>query len=175
MGWAYTLQFCSMPVEGFLARWLVPIHAGMDGWRWMFVIGSLGAVFVWMLQQRLPESPRWLESLGRPAEAEAIVRDIEAKVGAVKGGSSTVADPLERPLRLPASTLFHHEYAGRTAMLWVFQVLQTLGYYGFGTLVPLILVAKGYNVVHSLEYTALSFFGYPVGSLISLPHCVARR
>ncbi|MCL6633440.1 MAG: MFS transporter [Alicyclobacillus herbarius] len=168
MGWAYTLQFCSMPVEGFLARWLVPLHPGMAGWRWLFIIGSLGAVFVWALQQRLPESPRWLEAMGRHSEAEAIVRHIEASVGAV--GDHAVADvEAVKPPRLPVSTLFHRQYRGRTTMLWVFQILQTLGYYGFGTLVPLILAAKGYTVIHSLEYTALSFFGYPIGSLISLP------
>jgi putative MFS transporter len=54
-------------------------------------------------------------------------------------------------------------------MLWIFQCLQTLGYYGFGTLVPLILTQKGFDVVTSLGYSALTFLGYPLGSLISLP------
>jgi len=54
-------------------------------------------------------------------------------------------------------------------MLWVFHIFQTFGYYGFGTLVPLVLVSKGIEVTTSFEYAALSFIGYPLGSLISVP------
>ncbi|GEO25484.1 hypothetical protein AAC03nite_12690 [Alicyclobacillus acidoterrestris] len=54
-------------------------------------------------------------------------------------------------------------------MLCVFHILQSIRYYGFGTLVPIVLAAKSYTVTHSLEYTAISFIGYPIGSLISLP------
>ena len=50
-----------------------------------------------------------------------------------------------------------------------FHVFQTVGYYGFGTLVPTVLAAKGYSVVTSLTFTSLTFIGYPVGSALSLP------
>ena len=54
-------------------------------------------------------------------------------------------------------------------MLWIFQFLQTVGYYGFGTLAPLVLAAKGFDVVESLGYTAVIFLGYPAGSALSVP------
>ena len=54
-------------------------------------------------------------------------------------------------------------------MLCVFHVFQTVGYYGFGTLVPTVLAAKGYSIVTSLTFTSLTFIGYPVGSALSLP------
>jgi putative MFS transporter len=54
-------------------------------------------------------------------------------------------------------------------MLAVFQILQVFGYYGFGTLAPLVLANKGYDIVHSLAFSALSFVGYPIGSLLSIP------
>jgi len=57
----------------------------------------------------------------------------------------------------------------RTWMMVVFHLLQTLGYYGFGTLVPLVLAAKGYAVSQSLLFAALTYLGYPVGSALSLP------
>jgi putative MFS transporter len=47
--------------------------------------------------------------------------------------------------------------------------LYVFGYYGFASLVPLVLIAKGQTVVHSLSYTAMSFIGYPIGSALSLP------
>lgn len=54
-------------------------------------------------------------------------------------------------------------------MLWVFCILSVVGYYGFGTLAPQIVAAKGYGVVAGLGFTALSFLGYPVGSALVLP------
>jgi putative MFS transporter len=32
-----------------------------------------------------------------------------------------------------------------------------------------VLASKGYTITHSLEYVALSFIGYPLGSLLSVP------
>lgn len=40
------------------------------GWRAMFAIVGVGAMIVWVLRKKMPESPRWLESKGRYAEAE---------------------------------------------------------------------------------------------------------
>jgi putative MFS transporter len=54
-------------------------------------------------------------------------------------------------------------------MLVIFQVLQTVAYYGFATLAPLVLVSKGFTVTESLGYAALTFAGYPLGSLASVP------
>jgi putative MFS transporter len=48
------------------------------------------------------------------------------------------------------------------------ELLQTVGYYGFGSLAPIVLTAKGFSVVSSLGYVALSFLGYPLGSFISV-------
>ena len=46
----------------------------------------------------------------------------------------------------------------------VFHVLQTVGYYGFGSLVPLVLASKGYTVSSRSCIPRLTFVGYPVGS-----------
>jgi putative MFS transporter len=74
---------------------------------------------------------------------------------------------VQRRVRL--SALFSGHYRSRVMMLGVFHIFQTIGYYGFGTLVPLVLAAKGYSVVTSLTFTTLTFIGYPVGSALSLP------
>jgi putative MFS transporter len=66
-------------------------------------------------------------------------------------------------------SLFVPPYRRRTAMMVMFHALQSWGYYGFGTLVPIVLVARGYPVAQSLLFTALTYAGYPVGSAISLP------
>jgi putative MFS transporter len=67
------------------------------------------------------------------------------------------------------SEIFRPPYRRRTVMLYVFQFLQTVGYYGFGTLAPLVLADKGFDIVESLGFSALIFVGYPLGSALSVP------
>ncbi|KLU60640.1 inner membrane metabolite transport protein YdjE [Peptococcaceae bacterium CEB3] len=173
LAWTYTISFLGIPAAGFLSMILVPMHPfGWDGWRWVFVIGSLGAAIVWILRSLLPESPRWLESVGRVEEAEAITAKMETEA-IEKYGNDSLSTPKAEEVptygKFPFRALFSKLYLKRTIMLWIFQVFQSVGYYGFGTIVPMVLVAKGYSVVHSLTYTALSFIGYPIGSALSLP------
>lgn len=170
---AYTLGFIGVPTVGLLARFLVPTAPlGVAGWRWVFGVGSLGGAIVWALRSRLPESPRWLESVGRRAEADRIVTAMEEDAQLHPRGDDLPppdGEPATRQARVPLRVLFSPEYRGRTMMLWVFQVFQSVGYYGFGTLVPMVLVAKGFSVVSSLTYTSLVFLGYPLGSALSIP------
>ncbi|MEV0073826.1 MFS transporter [Amycolatopsis sp. NPDC050768] len=171
IAWAYTLAFCGVPVVGFLAKGLTEgSFLGIAGWRWLFVIGALGAGVVFLLRRGLPESPRWLHSVGRTQEAETVIRGLEAEAGQAPAEEPAPA-PVEKPVRkaAPIRDLFGSTYRRRTIMMTVFHVLQTIGYYGFGTMVPLVLAAKGYPVSQSLLFTALTFLGYPVGSALSLP------
>jgi putative MFS transporter len=59
-------QFPAVPIVAFLAWPLIP-HAplGLDGWRWVVLIGSAGAIVIRFIRPALPESPRWLARRGR--------------------------------------------------------------------------------------------------------------
>ena len=174
--WAYTIGFLGVPLAALLGGKLVAHQQllGIDGWRWLLVFGGLGAVFVMAVRTMLPESPRWLESRGRDADAREVVASVVAKV----------APSTRLPDSLPARTahsgdearsvaevlrIAFRDYRKRTVMLVIFQILQTVAYYGFGTLAPLVLVSKGFEVTQSLGYAALTFAGYPLGSLLSVP------
>jgi MFS transporter, putative metabolite:H+ symporter len=165
---AYTIGFCGIPAVGFGARVLVPTHfLGVAGWRWLFVAGALGGIVIWALQRYLVESPRWLETAGRPAEA----RDVAAFLLEHPGQSlPLLSSPVEKKQtsRPAFLALFAPENRRRTLMLYVFQIFQTVGYYGFGTMVPLVLAHKGFSVLTSLTYTTIAFLGYPIGSALSL-------
>ncbi len=55
------IQFCAVPTVALLAWLLVPrTPFGLDGWRWVVLLGATGAILVWWIRLRVPESPRWL-------------------------------------------------------------------------------------------------------------------
>ncbi|PWJ04724.1 MFS transporter [Streptomyces sp. NWU49] len=179
--WAYTLAFVGVPAVGFAALWLVPLSPlGIDGWRWLFVIGSLGSAVVWVLRRNLIESPRWLAANGREQEAEELVSRMEAEVPAAIREQGRAPLPAPAAAEAPGTVssparaarlrdVFQARFRRRTAMLWVFCTLSVVGYYGFGALAPQILAARGYDVVTSLGFTAVSFLGYPIGALLTVP------
>jgi MFS transporter, putative metabolite:H+ symporter len=56
-----TIQFCAVPMVALFAWLLVPrAPLGLDGWRWVVLFGAAGAILVWWIRLRLPESPRWV-------------------------------------------------------------------------------------------------------------------
>ncbi len=161
----------AVPLVAFLAWILVPIAPlGLDGWRWVVLIGSVGAIFVWFLRLGLPESPRWLAQQGRLDEAEAVMAAIEAKVEAEYGQPLPPVGAPEMELPRAGSYLeaFSPEYRKRTIMLSVFQFFQTIGFYGFANWVPTLLIAKGIHVTQTLEYTFIIALAFPIWPLVSM-------
>src|SRR5579863_3141377 len=80
------ITFSVVPVIAFLAWAMKGTHPfGLDYWRVVILIGSVGALAVWIIRRKVPESPRWLARHGREDEAERIIADIEARVSKEKG------------------------------------------------------------------------------------------
>ncbi len=110
--------------------WFAPDH----GWRLAFLIGALLALVIFLMRMWLPESPRWLMTHGRIAEAEAIVAGIEKQVRAE--GHVIPSDPLPK-VRLVArtstsfaevaETLFRRQ-RGRTAVGFTLMAAQAFFY-----------------------------------------------
>ena len=174
--WAYTCSFVAVPVLGFLSLGLAKQSVvGIDGWRILLVLGSIGAGVVMLMRRGLPESPRWLAGVGRGDEAWAAVGEFESEPPAVPAHApdpATTTDTAPKPVPAavtPLRRLSISPYRERLGMLAVFHVFQSFGYYGFGTLAALVLVSRGYDVTTSLLYTALSFLGYPIGSVLAIP------
>ncbi len=99
---------------GQVGAWLVPAF----GWQAIFLVGSIPCLVITVLMLRLPESPRWLISKGRLAEADATVTEMEATAGGALPSPLSVALP-------PASTqstrwgeLLSSFYRGRTLIVW---------------------------------------------------------
>lgn len=173
--WAYTCSFLAVPALGFLSLSLPGRSLfGMEGWRVLLVAGAIGALFVIALRRGLPESPRWLASVGRIADARAALRAFESGTGpapahAADSDGDDDAAAASGPTVSALQRLRLSPYRQRLIMLVVFHLFQPFGYFGFGTLAALVLVSRGYDVTSSLLFTAVSFIGYPIGSLVSIP------
>src|SRR5690242_8958389 len=77
------VMFIAVPIVAFLAWSLVPrTPFGIDGWRWVVLIGAAASMVIWILRLYLPESPLWLARHGYGAKALAVVRQLEAATGA---------------------------------------------------------------------------------------------
>ena len=163
------LAFSAVPVVALLGWLLVPLHVfGLAGWRWVALIGSAGALFAWWFRLRVPESPRWLASHGQGQKADAIVRDMEARAMRDTGHALPPVPPAscdaqERDGRF--SELLRPPYGARTLVMSVFNLTQTVAFYGFGSWVPSLLIAKGIHVTTSLQYAFIIALANPLGPL----------
>jgi MFS transporter, putative metabolite:H+ symporter len=166
------IMFTAVPIVAFLSWQLMPLKVfGLDGWRIVVIIGSIGAVVIWWIRRQLPESARWLAQHGRVAEAEAIVGDLERKITADDGKELPAPEPIagETERKQGAwSEMWNATYRGRTIMLVIYNLFQTIGYYGFSSWVPTLLISQGVGVTKSLVYTFIIAIAAPVGPLIGV-------
>jgi putative MFS transporter len=164
------VQFAVVPLVALLAWLLVPLHPlGFDGWRWVVLIGAAGAVFVWVIRRGVPESPRWLIAHGKLEDAERVVTAMEARVQSELG--TALPPPSPHSIEEAHGTFFdilRPPYLKRTLMLVVFHFFQTIGYYGFASWVPTLIIAAGITTTSSLRYSFLIALAAPLGPLLAI-------
>src|SRR5271168_1812924 len=150
------LVVSGLPATALLGYLIIPAW----GWRPMFVIAGIGALIVWWLRKNLPESPRWLESQGRSAEAEAILEAIEKQAPgplpapAIAKAAPTDFGALARP------PLLQRMIVGS----WVLITVNTL-IFGFVTWLPQFFLQQGLTITRSFAYTLVIVLGTPFGAL----------
>ncbi len=138
------------------------IPASADGWRWAFAIGAIPALYALIVRWGLPESPRWLDRRGRHDEAEAVVRSFEASASMTAAarrrlttGPIEIVAPTATSARDRLAALWSREFRLRTLSLWVVWFCVNFSYYGAFIWIPTILVAQGYDLVRSFQFTLI--------------------
>jgi putative MFS transporter len=104
-------------------------------------------------------------------EAEKIIGDMEAKVAAETRQPLPAPQVLEGEADAKAGAwveMWSPAYRGRTIMLVVYNLFQTIGYYGFASWVPTFLISQGIEVTRSLMYTFIIAIANPIGPLIGV-------
>jgi MFS transporter, putative metabolite:H+ symporter len=176
------VQFSAVPIVALAAWLLVPLHPlGLEGWRWVVLIGAAGAGVVWVIRRGVPESPRWLIAHGKLEEAERIVSAMEARIASDLGRSLPPAatDNSEDGRQFGAQNeapvargkfidIVRPPYRSRTLMLMVFHFFQTIGYFGFASWVPTLIIAAGITITQSLHYSFLIALAAPLGPLLAI-------
>lgn len=152
---------------GFLAAALLGyslVPAAEWGWRAAIVVTALPIVLLLWWRRALPESPRWLESQGRYAEAHQILALIEIDVARSRG-----EPPIAVPAQVPAvdqvatqisvarniARLWSPSLRRISAMMWLLWLSITFCYYTFFTWIPTLMIQKGMTISQS--------FGYSIG------------
>jgi putative MFS transporter len=164
------VMFIAVPVVAFLSWWLVPLSPyGVDGWRWVVLIGAAASMVIWILRLFVPESPLWLARHGRMEDAVKIVRTLETASGAKRARPQDIPDrlPARTPAKVGYADLFKPPYLSLVVLFMVFNFCQAFGFYGFANWVPTLLVEKGITVTKSLQYSFIVAFAYPIAPLLA--------
>jgi putative MFS transporter len=136
------------------------------GWRWVFVIAGVAALIVWFLRKSLPESPRWLESQGRTAEAEQIVADIVHELG-LKEAPAIAPSPAQEVADVPFMVLFSPPVIRRTLLAIILMTAGLTVSYGYTNWLPTFFVKQGMSLNTSIGFTVIMSLGGTLGALIA--------
>lgn len=143
-------------------------------WRWLIlVVGALGLV-TFVMRLRWWESPRWLLTKGRTAEAQTTVKDF-------LGPDATIT-PLPAAKTSESVSLlemFRGENLKKVILTGIPWACEGVGVYGVGVFMPMLVMALGIDkdtstgmakIINSVELTTvINFFivpGFVVGLLL---------
>ncbi|WP_370185868.1 MFS transporter [Rhodococcus wratislaviensis] len=170
-----------------LAGLVAPLVIGPNpetGWRIAALLTAAPIVLLLWWRKSLPESPRYLISRGRIAEATAVIEEFERQSGSRPPSSTgnddqgpedtaraTPPPPAQVSLTMQLAQLFSANLARTTIVLWVLWFILIGVNYGFTSWLPAMLVAtKGFTITKSFVFALITSIaqvpGYYLASLL---------
>lgn len=164
LGWLEGFWPLGFVLCGVLSLLLVPAF----GWRSIFVVQALFALFALYARRATPESPRWYEACGRYEDAERAIGEFEERVAKAYGHplppseDAAAAAPPEPGGRHILRELLAGGYRRRTLMAWTMWLCVQFGYYGITSWIAKLLADNGMTVASSISYVLLmALWGIP--------------
>lgn len=144
------------------AHFLLPLF----GWRSLFYVQALPVLLVLVIRFQLPESPRYLRSIGQEEAAQQAASEVERRTGNYNplwdSDEGLVVAGSRQPLLEGLRTLWRGIYLRRTIGNWVFGFCIGFFNFGFITWLPTTLRNLGYTDAQSVNYPMLiNFFAFP--------------
>lgn len=163
----------SYPIASLLASLIAIMVVPAVNWRIQFVIPAVtSAIVVIVWWSKFPESPRWLESKGRYAEANAILEVWEERTEAQTGKKLEPAPVAARQEELvkpiPYRDLFRGQLLRRVIVASFVLVAMNVVQYTLINWLPTMLLEQGINLKDSVILNTMSMFGAPIGIFIAI-------
>jgi putative MFS transporter len=161
-----------IPLGVMIASTLGAFLAPEIGWRGLFVVGLAPALFTLVIRAWVPESPHWLLSQGRPAEAR------RSLAWALQVPPESLPEPTASEVQPPTRWMDIFKYPRSLAVSWMASIgAQTAGY-GVGLWGPTLFVLQlgvtpAYAAYLFIYITAAGILGRIAFSLMS--EAIGRR
>ncbi len=154
-----TLYQLMTPVGFAVAGVLTVLILPHFDWRGVYLAEALPALFIIGVIKVCPESPLWLESVGRKEEANALCAKFEEE--AIK--RHTELPPVEPIPRVAEKASFRDllkpKYLKVTILCFFVWFISMFSDYGLTTWLTTILIEKGFDVVSSTAFVTIGIFG----------------
>lgn len=128
--------------------WLMPW-----GWRAIIVLSSMGSLWALVVALWVPESPYWLASAGRQAQAKNVIQRLSR--GAVQIAESCQLQ-VDQSTRGCQRDLFTGTMFKVSALQILVNFTFSWGYWGLQTWLPTLLQQRGLSLPQSYGFIALS-------------------
>ena len=154
------------PAFGLLIFTLFP---GPSGWRWLFLSLALPSLLIVFYRRYIPETPRFLLSQNRIADANKVLSILAS--GKLNPKNLTVTPYLSdggEPFKagnVAWTEIFKAPYASRTVPITIAILMSYGAQLSVLTLLPMMLVAQGFAISTSLMFTMIIQFGSFLGTV----------
>jgi putative MFS transporter len=143
--------------------WLMPW-----GWRAIIVLSSMGSLWALVVALWVPESPYWLASVGRQAQAKRVIHRLSR-------GAVQIAESCQLHVDQSTRGCQRDLFAGAMLKVSALQILVNFtfswGYWGLQTWLPTLLQQRGLSLPQSYGFIALSALcmipGYVAASFLT--------